>query len=286
MSKLIVKLKLPIKPKPSIKSENPDIKMDDSITPPPMEPFPFMKLCPEIRNMVYEELLVMPGMVGIEYRFIDHRVQIVEFVHSSEASKTKLDINQKSTRALLGTSKAIYEEASHFYFRSNHFYFEDVDLLEVFVQKMRPDFRRLIRRVTVNYSGRAPARAMRSLATCIGLLELTLKFSFDTYLCIRAPYTFMTLIGFKDLLKIRGLTDVKIDTEAMDTHPFRDIRDFRMKDELASALQILKKPHNPGNLKKQEKKDYPKGKSQRTVFGKANVITRTEKKIMSEPKKP
>lgn len=280
MWELIVKLKLPTKPKPSIKSENPGTKMEESVSPALVEPFPFMKLYPEIRNMVYKELLVMPGMVGIEDRFTDRRVQTVEFVYRRDASKTKLDIDQKATRALLGTSKAIYEEASHFYFRSNHFYFEDMNLLNVFVQKMRPDFRRLIRRVTVHYCGRAPARTMRSLATCVGLSELTLKFSYGTL-----PYSPMTLTGLKDLLKIRGLTDVKIDTEVMDTHPAQPLYAFKSKDELASALQVLKKPHNPGNLKKQEEKDYPKGKSQRTVFGKANVITRTEKKIMGEPKK-
>ena len=264
-------------------SERQDIKMEEATTA-PVEPFPFMRLPPEVRNMVYKEALVMPGIISIERGLVSFYYARLEVVRNKIGSEIDLKIDQKSTRALLQTSKTVYQEASPVYFGSNHFYFDDVDLLTRFLQTLRPDFRRLITQMTVHYYGRAPAKAMKALSGCISLTQLTLELSVLTAYCMTQKSAgVMTLMGLKDLLKIRGLQDVNIGTSRINLQeaPMGYLAEITIQGD---TLQVLKEPHNPIKLKRLEAKDYPKGKSQRTIFGKANVITRAERKIMGEQK--
>ncbi len=251
----------------------------------PKAPFPFMRLPPEIRNMVYKELLVMPAMIAIGIGWSEGRSIIVEKVRLEDDEESDFEIDQKATRKLLHTSKTIYQEASHFYWGSNHLYFEDLDMLTEYLQRLRPDFRRLITHVTVRYIGRAPARAMKALSGCISLRKLTLDISFMTIYQTRITSAgLMTLTGMNDLLKLRGLEKVNLDTTRLDSGLKTAAWLSQGMSNVVDAIQVLKKPHDPARLKRQEAKDYPKGKSQRTVFGKANVITRTERKVMGEQK--
>lgn len=52
--------------------------------------------------------------------------------------------------------------------------------------------------------------------------------------------------------------------------------------ELLEALQVLKQPYSEAAIRRQDKKDYPPEKAKRTVFGRANVVTRAETRLASE----
>lgn len=268
-----------------VKVEHQVIKMD-KVTTAPNAPFPFMRLPPEIRIMIYKELLVMPGTINIKWKFFfeEKILRIEESVRSKDGMGLDVCIDGKSARQLLWASKTIYQEASTFYFGSNHFHFGSLNMLTKCLEHIKPDFRRLLRRITVRYMGYAPAKAMKALATCISLSELTLEICMSTGILERGYQGLMKLNGLNDLLKIRGLEKVTLDTEDIDSHPRHHFGTFSDKDALADALQILKEPHDPAKLKRQEAKDYPKEKSQRTVFGKANVMTRTESRVRGEKK--
>jgi len=256
------------------------------VTTAPKEPFPFMRLPPEIRNMVYKELLVQPGVVCVQYN--DSRVE--EYVRKDlrikEGSREiEVCIDGRSIRQLLWTSKTIYREASTFYFGSNHFRFQCLDMLTTCLQHLKPDFRRLLRRITVPFTNVAPARAMKLLGTCISLSELTLEISsLCTTWSSRRYQGRMKFNGLNDLLKIRGLDKLTVDLTRMERFRRKGIDVFADEKGLANVLQILKEPHDPAKLKRQEAKDYPDRKSQRIVFGKANVKTRTKSRIRGEKK--
>lgn len=255
------------------------------VTTAPKEPFPFMRLPPEIRNMVYKELLVQPGVVCVQWK--DLRIE--EYMRSKGRLGTDECIDEcidgRSIRQLLWTSKTIYREASTFYFGSNHFRFQCLGTLTTCLQHLKPDFRRLLRRITVPFTNVAPARAMKLLGRCISLSELTLEISsLGTTWSSRRYQGRMKFNGLNDLLKIRGLDKLTVDSTRMEPFRRKGIDVFADEKGLANVLQILKEPHDPAKLKRQEAKDYPDRKSQRIVFGKANVKTRTESRIRGEKK--
>jgi hypothetical protein len=253
------------------------------VTTAPKEPFPFMRLPPEIRNMVYKELLVQPGVVCVQYndllmqKYVRKRFRMEEYVRSKDGLGIDVCIDGRSIRQLLWTSKTIYREASTFYFGSNHFRFECLGTFTTCLQHLKPDFRRLLRRITVPFTNDTPARAMKLLGTCISLSELTLEISsLSTTWSSRRHQGRMKFNGLNDLLKIRGLDKLTVDSTRLEPFRRKGIDVFADEKGLANVLQILKEPHDPAKLKRQEAKDYPDRKSQRIVFGKANVKTRTK----------
>jgi len=77
--------------------------------------------------------------------------------------------------------------------------------------------------------------------------------------------------GLKHLLKIRGLETLELEFD----HSLPD--SILAEDrEFESMLQVLKQP----KATKAEKQAVKKDKAVRTVFGKANVITRSEQKML------
>lgn len=239
-------------------------------------PFPFMKLPLEIRTMVYKELLVL-----------DNPINFMWYVGYSGPRRCQLAAGVKIDKrfviprpaleqicGLLRTSSAIHEESFRIMFGYNTFHFDELDMFESFVSKLRPDYRRSIARMTLCYFGRAPARAMKLLRECVGLRSLSIIL--DCMTVYHMPYNKGTgfrdikkLHGMNDLLKVRGIRNLQITLKAM---PER----FSVFN---SAVQVLKEPHSDVWLRRQEAKDYPQ-KATRTIFGKANVMTRTEKKVM------
>ena len=83
----------------------------------------------------------------------------------------------------------------------------------------------------------------------------------------------------KDLLKVRNIVKLEIiATDSLRQHfPEIGIPAFE------AALQVIKQPRKPAQLKRQEKKDYPPQKAMRATFGKTNFTTRMDKKTQSTP---
>lgn len=251
-----------------------------------MESFPFMKLPQEVRSMVYKEYLILPGSIST-----------VGFAWADAASSTKLRRDcilhqpahhsyvamDRSVFGLWSVSKALRKESVSLFFRHNDFRFANLNQLQRFLSHISVEGRRSIASIYVGYFGAAPARTFKLLRECVGLRRLTLELqqmSIGTvpWIVKLQRYKLMKIHGLADLLKIRGLQIVKVESGGLNESVF--IREF--DDELVTfkeALQVLKQPHNPAQLRRQEKKDYPHGVG-RTLFGKANVTTRMEKKVM------
>ena len=112
---------------------------------------------------------------------------------------------------------------------------------------------------------------------CIGLRELNINLN-DRTLCsipysAAAGFDLVRLYDMKDLLKFRDIVKLEIIATESLKQQFSEIG----MDPFEAALQVLKQPRKPAQLKRQEKKDYPSQKATRATFGKTNFTTRMDK---------
>ena len=265
----------------------------------PDQPFRLMDLPLEVRTMIFKELLVMPGPILFK-----------NYVHSVQAERDKAslrampilmiyprpfsgaqmsDINIVESNfiwqgPLLGVflaSKSIYRETVPIYFGTNFFSFESLSRFEDFVSKIGPECRWQLARLKIGYCGKAPTRAIKRLVDCVGLRELELKIhSYSiAFLGDVFPYA-PRLHGIKELLKVRGLTKLEVDFSEYRACSYPEYDAEKVKPAVIEQLQVLKQPHDPKKLKRQEKKDFPAKTTRRIVFGSANVVTRAEKRLL------
>ncbi|KAL8959580.1 MAG: hypothetical protein Q9193_003585 [Seirophora villosa] len=243
---------------PSVKSEEPEVLKGvaglglESI---PVSPFPFMKLPSEIRVMIYKEVLVAPSEVAVHYRswWILHTT-IEDHAGDEEFHSPAL------TCRIFRVSKTIYAEAMPIYFGCNTFAFVSLDILSV-LNKLKPDFRRSIRSLSINFWGLTPAKTIR---------------------CWKNEFLpLLKAHGVNDLLKLRGIEELKVENAS-----HYAMEDFiKGWEAFVGALQVLKQPRNAVTLRRQDRKDYPPEKAKRTVFGKTNVTTRSERVLNEERSK-
>ena len=261
----------------------------EEIRQPRRDYFPFMELPGEIRNMIYRTILVQPGIVfisGDEYG-PGYREDVVSRhlpVRMRGApdrimNHSHLFINLPTVRTLLGTSKQIYDEAAWFYYGCNHFHFSNLPILYNFLQATRPDFRRHITRMSLQYSGQFVVKAVKLLPGCVSLSRLRLVLNEHTmgHRLMKTSARLRDMTGLKDLLQLRGLRVVVVDTHLIDSvgNYATSLAD---KDYVVNALQVLKEPHNPAKLKRQFEKDYPDQVPQRRVSVKTKVAKSTKRK--------
>ena len=262
----------------------------------PDQPFRLMDLPLELRSMIFRELLVMPGPVLLAWLA---RKMVALFVKADLIGSDVLhrlyygdkvalyhDSNLNSQSGLLNifsASKTVYRETVPLHFGCNQFHFEDLAIMEKFLSKVGAESRWQISSITVNYYGKAPARAVKRLTECAGLRRLTLNL--DSFAFARLdpnnPHE-IRLIGMKDLLRIRGLDRIDLMTlneDSLILLPYTSLRQEDVINNLKERLEVLKEAHDPKQLKKQEKKDFPT-KAKRTIFGAANVVTRSERQML------
>ena len=251
------------------------------------EPFPFMKLPPEVRQMVYREHLIQGGPIHVTSMYPTSKTSVSVHlgcgIHKpSHDQHVSFDA---SVLALLSVSKALNTESVALFYRHNDFHFEHLNHLQSVIDCIAVEARRSLYSICFRYHGTAPAQAMRALKECIGLRCLTIEF--DRYSLGHIPYnakTFMNpfklgkLHGLQGLLKIRGIKELDVIMEMAFTSNWSGVAD--QIDDFRESLQVLKLPRPAAQLLRQEKKDYPEKLGRRTVFGQANVTTRMEKKIM------
>lgn len=241
------------------------------------QPFPFMKLPLELRTKVYKETLVMPGTIVMN---IDVEVRIDCDIHNPP-HRTYKPLNV-SVLDLCSTSRAVHHESLPVFFRYNLFHFDTCDDLVKFFSCVGPTSRRNVTSVYFGFRGRAPAKAANALRQFVGLNYLTIEISGLTLDIIPHPYAWsppclMKANGLAGLLKIRGIKELEIIQSPTVAPNLTFLADSI--PAFKEALQVLKQPHKPALLTRQEKKDYPQSRW-RTVFGKANVNTRAERKFM------
>lgn len=260
--------------------------------------FPFMKLCPEIRRMVLEELLVMPSPVYTPCLFKNGGFAVDptkttktdnEYLQDAllyDMISNNCKIAQAGICQIFLVSRTLYREAVPIYFGSNVFYTSTLKDTAVLTRSIGPDCRWQLRKLSVCYHGRAPARSVKAIAECRGLKELTLNVFQYSFLVLPNKEAPLQIYGQKELLRIRGLSRLEINYEPClclsDWLWFDNLCDIRSKfEEFVEMLQVLKQPHDLRWLKRQEAKDFPQ-KARRTVFGEANVVTRSESKLLAK----
>lgn len=195
--------------------------------------FPFMKLPLELRNMVWKELLVMPGLIVM--------------------GSTKLRLGRPRVipiNPIYGVflvSKQIRQEAITTYFGNNEFIALDVAALAEFLYCIGPDACNLIRKIWIYYSrGKNAGKAFKLLTQCGSLRKIHFRIGCYYRTMYRAKkLPFLKRPGIQSLLKIRGLEelDVKVDWQGLMPCPFREVVEREMEDFL-QALEILKKPRD------------------------------------------
>ncbi|KAL9010984.1 MAG: hypothetical protein Q9173_004132 [Seirophora scorigena] len=264
---------------PSVKSEESEVPKAvaglglESL---PVSPFPFMKLPSEIRVMIYKEALVAPSEVAVHYRpwWILHTT-IEDHAGDEEFHSPALICR------IFRVSKTIYAEAMPVYFGCNTFAFVSLDILSV-LNKLKPDFRRSIRSLSINFWGLTPAKSVKLLQGCISLRKLLLRVGYRTIRCWKNEFLpLLKAHGVNDLLKLRGIEELKVENAS-----HYAMEEFiKGWEPFVGALQVLKQPRNAVTLRRQDKKDYPPEKAKRTVFGKTNVTTRSERVLTEERSK-
>lgn len=230
-----------------------------------IQPFPFMGLPREIRNMIYKELLIMPGYISIGGFFLSQ--SMVRICVQGPAGLYRLlrppqHIDQKSVCSLFKVSRTFYRECRPLYFRLNTFQIGDLHKLSMFLTKIGPDCRRNLTSLRIRYHGQTAGNSLKLLVRCVTLRHLHITFGVD-YRPVEHPKTrvrrpglikpnvgLMNASGLKDLMKLRGLETLEICV----TPPslYSDIEDVRI------AMQVTKQPQDSATLERQENLDYPK----------------------------
>jgi len=240
--------------------------------------FPLMKLPLELRSKVYKAHLIVPGSIAL----IHWKVAVLRVdgnVHNpSHQTEEPIDL---SVCKLWAVSKTVYHESVPIFFRYNSFRYDNLTRLASFLTCIGPTARRNLTTVSMHYSGKAPAKAMKILKECIGLRHLTIEITrgslaFMPQSSQDPEIDVMRMYGLTDLLKVRGIEKLVVTASPNLLRYYADV--YETVPLLEDALQVLKQPHRPDQLRRQEKKDYPKTAA-RTVFGKANVKTRAEQKL-------
>ena len=284
-----------------------------------VQPFRLLDLPLEVRNMIFHQLLVLPGPIAFNTfviaPFLDKATsRSGTFLTSPYAyfppgnypyvlydrSNGKCLIQQSNLFNIFLASKTIYRETVPIYFGRNSFRFANMDYWKLFHAKMGQEYRWQLASIDLTYSGRAPAQATKLLLDCMGLKELTLRLDYDSVgsCTSTAPYE-PRLYGMNDLLRLRGLTMLKLILVEEKLRCYN--RHCHHKGLVGSSgyqywyeyteeaitalkqrLEILKQPYDPRKLKRQENKDFNSKvtKAERTVFGEANVITRSERRML------
>ncbi|KAL8840388.1 MAG: hypothetical protein Q9176_003881 [Flavoplaca citrina] len=230
--------------------------------------FPFMKLPPEIRNTIYE-------------------MALWELVSPSQRRARRASDQQALTSRNMPAVAAL----QRCLLRGLSLIFSQQYLLLLrrgrsceFLTKLTIQQRRNIRSLSFHFSdGLAPAKAMRLLRGCVSLRDLTISFTRSTLheFGLRMPESLKRLPGLGDLLKVRGIQELQIIVPlALPYSRYYSFNGEVSPESFIKDLQVLKLPRSAASLRRQDEKDFPPEKAGRTVFGKANVITRSEKAMI------
>ncbi|KAL8851890.1 MAG: hypothetical protein Q9221_003213 [Calogaya cf. arnoldii] len=223
------------------------------------ESFPFMELSSELRNMIYKDVLVAPCPIDIEVRN-----------YYGRTSPT--------------FPKRLHNETRPIYFNYNTFRCDSFQALRVFLSILKPEYRRCIRSLDFEFWGEAPAQAMKLLQGCVDLQYLQIDFAIWTLFDYRARKTrSLAFPGFNDLIKLRGIQRLQVNPPKgylTGTVHWRAVMEDI--DSIKNDLQVIKQPKSEAMIRRQQKREFPTEKAKRTVYGKANVMTRSEKAMANE----
>ncbi|KAI4222672.1 MAG: hypothetical protein L6R36_005980 [Xanthoria steineri] len=234
-------------------------------------PFPFMKLPPELRVMVYNYHFFQP---------IEHLSRLCwATVEPGDVAKCKpggpiCRLASVNNRVHMGnlwvTSKEIYHEAMPIFFSTHYFQFASLETLGHFLTTIPYYHRQYITKLRFNYLKTSKTKSFdiqqtfRLLSECPNLVELVVGVSCDNL--FRSDRN----IGPKTLLQVRGMETVEM--------RFIDIPGLYIPEHLATRfserISILKEPYSPAETKRREAKGISKETVPRTCFDGSEKETR------------
>ena len=228
--------------------------------------FPLMRLPPEIRTMVYKEVLLASPFISI----LSQDLRLPVYMGYSPP-----------TTELLRAFKTLNHEAMPIFYGHNMFDFEDLDVLHGFLTTIGIQQRRMITSIALRIRGTTPAQSIRLLQGCVSLRHLEVKVLLST---LDGYYPNRTgqprAAGIQGLLDVRGIH--KLDVTLPELGYRWDDQQREAFEQLKNALQVLKLPRSEASMRRQNAKDFPPEKAKRTVFGRANVMTRSERAALSK----
>ena len=188
------------------------------------EPFAFMRLPIEIRNMIYRDLLIdsVPIVIYSAYSSLyeDRRRADVAPAyrrawHILKRTMVPRVSSPKILYQLALTSRGVYREAMPIFFAHTTFELEDLRCVPKFFGSLSPNSRRAVASINLWYVGKAPAAAFKMLATCVGLRRLRINMhDWETHDMMSYPDNdLMNLPGLRECLKMRGIAHVDVAVE-------------------------------------------------------------------------
>lgn len=230
-----------------------------------------MRLPPELRLKVYEYHLILPT----------HKLCVCRVGKQGGAFWFKRDgttVNGPSfnrVTSLLCVSQIVCKEAMPIYYRFHEFDLShdwSPSTLYDFLASIGPERRKHVREISFKYQITNAPAAFHLLASAENLTKLHIRLTGGSLTGqVWGKRSILKAHGLKHLLKIRGLETLELEFD----HSLPD--SILAEDrEFESMLQVLKQP----KATEAEKQAVKKDKAVRTVFGKANVITRSEQKML------
>ena len=229
--------------------------------------FPFIRLPLELRNMVYRELLVMPGPIDLgKTRRSRPSVMLLDNEEPDSRMSRKISKHPRVFGIFL-VSEQIRQEAISVYFGGNRFHATGSARLADFLCRIDADARNAIRGVSIIYgTGQNAGKAFDLLAQCRGLRKLQFTIEYRCTWQNRSYGPLLKRLGMKSLLKVRGIQDLNLKCNFREPVPYEstplfgstshsclslervrespEVReDYEKEREIfRQALQILKEP--------------------------------------------
>ncbi|KAI4131994.1 MAG: hypothetical protein LQ338_000978 [Usnochroma carphineum] len=249
---------------------------------PSRTPFPFMKLPPELRIMVYKLHFSQTS-----YRLTNCNCWSKDRCRAERSSRhficgatNSVPFKANIVRPhLLMASKTIYHEVMPTFFSSREFCFDSVEILGAFLTQIGPYHRQYLSTVQFTYE-KSGATAMfeiheafRLLGSCPNLRDLSIAIA-SHHFCRRK----ISMPGFSTLLKIRGIET--LDVDFLDAYWVTYLYGSEVvdaKEVICKKLSVLKEPYSPAALTRRETLGITKSAEPRTAFGEKKPDSRAER---------
>ena len=180
-------------------------------------------------------------------------------------------------------SKAVYQESIFTYYRYNKFEFWELKFVAKFLNHLAIETRRAVSNITVHHLGPSAENAAQALVRCDGLKHLEIKIYKRSF--VQGgwyPYREAQLHGQKQLLKIRGLKELKVHfMPSISKLWYRGVHTPGVQ-ELLCKLQVMIMPRTQTQLAPPNNKDHRPHKAFMTVFGRVHLETRTKQILISK----
>lgn len=194
----------------------------------------------------YPSLMDLPSDVRLEiwrYLFVlggNHEMTYFAEMYDHPMIKV---FRKEHIIGILRTSRAIYHEAMPIFYRYNTLCFEFGTHFERFMSDISPKVYEVLGSIHLIIEGRNPAEGFKALLRCEQLRHLHLAIYggvLDSKKWHERHST--TSPGMSDLLKLRGLTNVRVTRFWDGDDEIDDPSDLKEFEKLCTALKLLKQP--------------------------------------------